>query len=140
MTKTNQVDLVLINPGGRSQVYQSLGAALTGIEPPVWAGLMAAFIRRRGLDVTIIDAEAEELGPEQVAGRAHGLNPALAAVVVYGHQPSASTQNMPAASAACTAIKQLAPELPVLLVGGHAAALRGRPGLHIKCHSSVGLP
>jgi radical SAM superfamily enzyme YgiQ (UPF0313 family) len=87
---------------------------------------MATFIRRRGLAVAIIDAEAEDLNPEQVAARVHGLDPALVAVVVYGHQPSASTQNMPAASAACAAIKKLAPELPVLLVGGHAAALPER--------------
>ncbi len=44
-------------------------------------------------------------------------------MVVYGHQPSASTQAMPGAGVACTALKQLAPDLPILMVGGHAAAL-----------------
>ncbi len=126
MRGIHQVDLVLINPGGRSQVYQSLGTALTAIEPPVWASLMATFVRRRGFSVVIVDAEADNLTPAQAAEQIATLQPVLAAVVVYGHQPSASTQNMPAASDVCTALKRRAPNLPTLLVGGHVAALPER--------------
>jgi radical SAM superfamily enzyme YgiQ (UPF0313 family) len=107
-------------------VYQSLAAELTAIEPPVWAGLMASFVRRRGRGVAIVDANAEGLGPEETAARVASLRPRLAGVVAYGHQPSASTQVMPAASAAAAALKDLAPELPVLLLGGHVAALPAR--------------
>jgi radical SAM superfamily enzyme YgiQ (UPF0313 family) len=123
---TKQLDLILINPGSRTQVYQSLGTKLTAVENPVWAGLMATFCRRKGLAVAVIDAEAEELVPAEVAERVQDLNPVLAAVVVYGHQPSASTQMMTASGQVCTAIKQLSPEQPVLLVGGHVAALPER--------------
>lgn len=126
MGTDRHVDLVLVNPGGRSQIYQSLGNTLTAVEPPVWAGLMATFVRRRGFSVTIIDAEAEDLTPEKTAEWIATLRPILAAVVVYGHQPSASTQNMPAAGATCTALKRLVPNLPILLVGGHVAALPER--------------
>ena len=121
-----QLDLVLINPASRPQVYQSLGTSLTAVENPVWAGLMATFCRLKGLSVEIIDAEAEELPHAAVAERVKHLNPVLAAVVAYGHQPSASTQIMTACGDACTAIKQLAPEQPLLLVGGHVAALPER--------------
>lgn len=126
MATSSDVDLILVNPGGRAQIYQSLGATLTAIEPPVWAGLMATFVRSRGFSVVLVDAEAEELNPEETAERVATLRPMLAAVVVYGHQPSASTQNMPAAGAVCTALKQRAPDLPTLLVGGHVAALPER--------------
>jgi anaerobic magnesium-protoporphyrin IX monomethyl ester cyclase len=126
MGKNNQIDLLLINPGSRKQVYQSLGNSLAAIEPPVWAGLMATFIRNRGFSVAVVDAEAESLTPEQTAERVNDFSPALAAVVVYGHQPSASTQNMTSAGAICTAIKQRTPEQKVLLVGGHVAALPER--------------
>jgi len=119
----HQVDLVLVNPGGRFQIYQSLGDALTAIEPPVWAGLMATFVRRHGFSVVIVDAEVENLTPEETAEQIALLRPILAAVVVYGHQPSASTQNMPAAGAICTALKRRRPDLSTLLVGGHVAAL-----------------
>jgi radical SAM superfamily enzyme YgiQ (UPF0313 family) len=123
---TKKLDLVLINPCSRSQVYQSLGTKFAAVENPVWAGLMATFCRRRGLSVEIIDAEALELIPAEVAERVDDLNPVLAAVVVYGHQPSASTQIMTASGLVCSAIKALSPTQRVLLVGGHVAALPER--------------
>lgn len=126
MASLGRPDLVVINPGSRSQVYQSLGASLSAIEPPVWAGLITTFVRRRGFLVHILDAEAEDLSVEQVADRIARMNPLLTVVVVYGHQPSASTQNMPAASAVCSALKEKAPALKVLLLGGHVAALPER--------------
>ncbi|MBI1918310.1 MAG: radical SAM protein [Planctomycetes bacterium] len=125
MGATN-LDLLLINPSSRRQVYQSLGSELAAVENPVWAGLMATFCRLKGLSVEIIDAEAEELGPDAVADRVEYLRPVLAAVVVYGHQPSASTQIMTAAGAVCSAIKQRTREQRVLFVGGHVAALPER--------------
>jgi radical SAM superfamily enzyme YgiQ (UPF0313 family) len=120
------VDLVLVNPGGRARIYQSLAHSLTAVEPPVWAGLMASFVRGRGRSVAIVDANAEELTPEEAAARVASLRPRLVAVVAYGHQPSASTQVMPGASAVTNALKDHAPELPVVLVGGHVAALPER--------------
>ena len=126
MGAKGRLDLLLVNPGSRSQIYQSLGSALTAIEPPVWAGLMATFIRNRGFSVDILDSDAEDTDPEKTADRVVEISPLLVAVVVYGHQPSASTQNMTAAGAICSAVKQKAPDLKVLLVGGHVAALPER--------------
>jgi anaerobic magnesium-protoporphyrin IX monomethyl ester cyclase len=120
------VDLVLVNPGGRARIYQSLANELAAVEPPVWAGLMASFVRGKGKSVAILDTNAEGIGPEEAAARVADMRPRLVAVPVYGHQPSASTQVMPAASAVTTALKQAAPELPVLLVGGHVASLPER--------------
>ena len=120
---SNSIDLVLINPNCRKRIYQSLGGSLTAVEPPVWPGLMSAYVRNKGFTTHIIDAEAEELSPTDVAARVEELNPTLTAVVVYGHQPSASTQNMTGASAAVTAIKSSNPSRKVMLVGGHVAAL-----------------
>lgn len=126
MIKKPQPDLVLVNPSSRKRIYQTLASELAAIEPPVWAGLMATFARRRGLSVEVIDAEALELAPQEVAQQVVDLAPRLTAVVVYGHQPSASTQVMPASSAVCRAIKDLAPQERVALVGGHVAALPRR--------------
>jgi anaerobic magnesium-protoporphyrin IX monomethyl ester cyclase len=122
----SQLDLVLIHPGSRTQIYQSLGAFLSAIEPPVWASLMATFVRRRDYSVRVLDAEAENLSPEETAARVVDMNPLLVAIVVYGHQPSASTQNMTAAGLICASIKRNNPECRVLLVGGHVAALPER--------------
>ena len=59
----------------------------------------------KGFSVEIVDAEADELTPEQAADASSHSNPRLVAVVVYGHQPSASTQNMTGASGIVTALK-----------------------------------
>lgn len=120
------VDLLLINPGDRVQIYQSLGRELAAVEPPVWVGLIATFVMRKGFRVTILDANAEGITPVQVAERVAAMKPRLTAVVVYGHNPSASTQVMPSAGAICAAIKQSASEARVLLLGGHVAALPER--------------
>jgi radical SAM superfamily enzyme YgiQ (UPF0313 family) len=119
-------DLVLVNPGSRKRVYQSLAGELAAIEPPVWTGLMATYAARKGFSVEVVDAEAEELTAEETAERVVEMKPTLVAVVVYGHQPSASTQVMPAAGAVCAAIKELAPRQSVLMVGGHVASLPER--------------
>ncbi|MGH7135660.1 MAG: B12-binding domain-containing radical SAM protein, partial [Pirellulales bacterium] len=119
-------DVVFINPASRTQVYQSLGKRLAAIENPVWAGLMAEFARRHGLSVEIIDAEALAFTPEEVADEVASTDARLAVVVVYGHQPSASTQIMPAARRTCQAIKDITPKQLILLAGGHVAALPQR--------------
>lgn len=119
-------DLVLVNPGSRARIYQSLGKRLTAVENPVWAGLIATFVRKKGYSVEIVDAEADELTPEQAAARVKALSPVLAAIVVYGHQPSASTQNMTGASALATAIKNEDADIPLLMLGGHVASLPER--------------
>src|SRR5262249_10635758 len=67
MTRKTEVDLVLVHPGSRVQIYQSLGSSLSAIEPPVWASLMATFVRRRGFSVHVLDAEADDLTPEETA-------------------------------------------------------------------------
>ncbi len=121
-----ELDLLLINPGGRKGIYQSLASTLSAIEPPVWVGLMANFVRKQGFAVEVIDAGALDLGCDEVAARVTEMKPLLTAVVPYGHQPSASTQVMPSASAICTAIKERAPERRVILAGGHVAALPKR--------------
>ncbi|HEV3006135.1 MAG TPA: radical SAM protein, partial [Pirellulales bacterium] len=120
------IDLVLINPASRAQVYQSLGGTLAAVENPAWAGLMAAFARHNGLSVELIDAEALGLSADEVADEVDRLNPRLAVVVVYGHQPSASTQIMPAAGSLCRTLKAARADIKLLLTGGHVAALPER--------------
>lgn len=117
------LDLLLINPGARTGVYQRLGAELAAVEPPVWSGLIADYVRRKGFSVEILDAEAEDLNPEQVAQRVEESAPRLVGMIVYGHQPSASTQTMPAAGRVCAAIKNRTPDQKILIAGTHPSAL-----------------
>ena len=103
MQKT--IDVVLINPGDRKQIYQDLAKDFSAIEPPYWVAVLAAFLRNNGLAVEIIDANAENISPEEVSNRVNEIKPYLSAVIVYGSQPSASTQNMTIAGKICNALK-----------------------------------
>jgi anaerobic magnesium-protoporphyrin IX monomethyl ester cyclase len=123
---SSRLDLLLINPNLRDRIYQELGEELTAIEPPLWCRLIAGFVRDRGYSVEIIDAEAEGWGPEAVAGKVAERHPQLVGMIVFGHQPSASTQQMAAASPTCRAIKSRTPDQRIIVIGGHAAALPDR--------------
>ncbi|MBF0304334.1 MAG: radical SAM protein [Alphaproteobacteria bacterium] len=124
---SEKVDVLFINPGDRKQIYQTLADEFSGIEPPVFAGLFATYLRRKGRSAAIIDAPALGLSAAKVAEMATGeFSAKLVVIVVYGFQPSASTQNMGAAGRIAVAIKELAPHLPVMMTGTHPAALPDR--------------
>lgn len=65
----NELDLLLVNPGNKKAVYGKLGETLSGIEPPVWTGLLASFIRDKGFKVVIIDADTEKLSTQEMTMR-----------------------------------------------------------------------
>lgn len=100
------VDLVFVNPSGRSRIYQELGEGIAAVEPPYWCAVTAAWLRNQGVSVAIVDADGEGLTPEGTARRVAELSPLLACIVVAGHHPSASTQTMPAAIRFSHALKE----------------------------------
>lgn len=120
------LDLLLVNPGGRRRIYQSLADDLTAIETPLWCRIIAGYCRDRGWSVDILDADAWDFDRHEVAGLIEDANPGLVAMVVYGHQPSASTQQMGPAQAAVDAIKEKNLKRRVIMLGGHVAALPQR--------------
>lgn len=115
------IDLLLVNPGNRSQIYQNLGEDYSAIEPPFWIAVIAAFLRKHNKSVEIIDLNAQTLTDEEFVDQVKYLNPALASVIVYGSNPSASTQTMPAARHACELLKEAG--CYVALGGLHPSAL-----------------
>lgn len=119
------VDVVLINPGNRRQVYQGLGEDYSAIEPPFWVAVLTTYLKNKGFEAVIIDANAENITPEETAHRVNALNPLLSAVIVYGSQPSASTQNMTIAGYICKAIKENTSS-KVAIGGLHPSALPER--------------
>ena len=99
---------------------------MTACEPPVWSGIIAKYLQNRGFSVRILNANADRLSPEQAANEIVKANPLLTAMVIYGHHPSASTQTMPGASATSKIVKQKAPDMKIMMLGGHVAALPER--------------
>jgi radical SAM superfamily enzyme YgiQ (UPF0313 family) len=119
------LDLLIVHPGAAHGIYGELGDDLVAIEPPLWARILAGYVRDRGFTVEIVDAEADRVGPDEVAAMVVAKRPKLVCLAVYGHQPSASTQQMTAAGATAKAIKKVI-YTPIIMVGGHVAALPER--------------
>ena len=123
---TESLDVLVINPGGRKEIYQSLGNQLTAIEPPMWARLITGYLIDKALSVNLLDTEALGLDVKTAAKHVKQQLPKLIVLVVYGHQPSASTQTMMAARELATEIKKQTPQIKIIIVGGHVAALSER--------------
>ena len=90
--------VLLVNAPSRSRVYGAL-SDLAAIEIPVWAGILASYLEVKGYEVEILDCEAEGWTIETSAKEINSRQPDLAVFTVYGQQPSASTQCLPAAEA-----------------------------------------
>lgn len=126
------MDIVLIHSRaahgirGDHPIYGDLGKTLVAVEPPLWCRLIASYVRSRGFSVAIIDAEADGLEPSEAAFRAKQMSPSLVCIAAYGHMPSASTQQMVGASQTAAELKRLDAVMPIIMVGGHIAALPER--------------
>ena len=119
------LDVLLVTPPSRVQVYQELSRDFAAIEPPVWSGLIATYLRQQSCSVAILDAEAQGLTHQQTAEQIAAIAPRLAVFVIYGQQPSASTQCMPAGRKVCAILNTLA-DIPTLVMGTHPSALPKR--------------
>ena len=73
----------------------------------------------------MLDAEALNFTPEQTAQAVAHADPKLIVYVIYGQQPSASTQCMPAGRKVATRVAELT-DRPSLAMGTHPSALAER--------------
>ena len=123
----DKLDFLLVNPSNKKQMYGELGNSLAGIEPPLWTGLIAAFIRKRGFTVKIIDADAEDWTPEYTVEKIAEYEPLLLGVGVIGANPSASsTPKMPGVNRILSILKKESPHIKTILYGIHPSALPER--------------
>jgi len=129
-----QLDVLFIHPNAAKQIYQDLAKDFSAIEPPIWAGMLTSHCLTQGFAADILDCEALGLTDEEAAEKVRKANPRLAVIVVYGQQPSASSQNMAGAVSLADTLKDMAPGTRILFVGGHIAAL---PREVLEKHTSV---
>ena len=118
-----QLDILFIHPNAAHKIYQDLSNDYSAIEPPIWAGMLASHCLAHKFGADVLDCEAYRLSDEEAAKIIKKSNPRVACMVVYGQQPSASSQNMEGAVSLAEELKKIAPQIKVLFVGGHAAAL-----------------
>src|SRR4029077_6824123 len=89
-----QLDILFIHPNAAHKIYQDLSKDYSAIEPPIWAGMLTSHCLQQGFRAEILDCEASQLNEAQSVEKVRDLNPRVACFVVYGQQPSASSQNM----------------------------------------------
>jgi anaerobic magnesium-protoporphyrin IX monomethyl ester cyclase len=125
------LDLLIINPMAAHGIYGPLGDELVAVEPPLWCRLCAGYVRDKGFSVQILDAEALRLDADAAADATLLADPRLICIAVYGHQPSASTQQMWGASLLARAIvdrqrsnfSHYVSDSQIVMIGGHPSAL-----------------
>ena len=117
------LDILFIHPNASKKIYQELSKDHSAYEPPIWAGMLANHCRSKNFKTAILDCEVSKLDYEKSAKEINNLKPKIACFVVYGQQPSASSQNMEGATKTSIELKKLNNEIKTLFVGGHVAAL-----------------
>jgi len=128
-----QVEILFVHPNASKKVYQDLSKDLSAIEPPIWAALLANSMRASGWQkVAILDCEAENLSPKESAESILTYKARLIVFVVYGQQPSASTQNMQGVHDCLEILKNKSPESKVLLTGLYPSAVSRKTMLEEK--------
>ncbi|MDA9689853.1 B12-binding domain-containing radical SAM protein [Betaproteobacteria bacterium] len=117
------IDILFVHPNASKIIYQELANKNSAIEPPIWAGMLANSVLQSGFRTEVLDAEVEQLDFLSCAKTIIQYKARIICFVVYGQQPSASSQNMEGAVATAIELRKLDPSVFVLFVGGHVAAL-----------------
>ena len=118
-----KIDILFIHPNASKKIYQDLSKDHAAIEPPIWAGMLNSACLNKGFKSEILDCEVNHFDYEKSAEVINDLSPKIACFVVYGQQPSASSQNMEGAVEVSNRLKNLSPNIKIFFVGGHVAAL-----------------
>lgn len=118
--------VLFIHPGKQRTEYQALADGFTAVAPPVWTALLAHEVRNQGYDVSVHDVNVQGWDDATARRLLAAHDPALTVLMVYGHNPSASTQTMPAAGGIARDIKRIDPDRTVAMGGLHPSALPGR--------------
>lgn len=122
----DNIDLVLIKPNDKKNVYGTVPGEYTAIDPPYWLALMGGFMRDKGINVVLIDAEHENAAPDDTAKKVAALNPKLVGILLLGSNLTASTWKMHGSGILAAAIKEANSNLPIFFWGQHVSALPER--------------
>lgn len=116
-------ELVLLRPNDKKSVYNGVTPGMTASDPPYWLALMGGWLKAQGVNIHLIDAEAENISPEETAEQIKKIGPALVGLLTIGSNLTASTWKMNGASELATAIKNVSPETPLFMWGFHVSAI-----------------
>ena len=111
------IDILFVHPNAANKIYQDLSHNHSAIEPPIWAGLLNTACSKKGFSSSVLDCELNRFTHEESVKKIKEVNPKIACFVVYGKQPSASSQNMEGATSISKILKNMFPEIKILFLG-----------------------
>ena len=117
------LDVLFINPGNHTAIYQDLAKDFSAIETPTWALLLAESVRSIGYKTAILDVNAERLSLPEAVKKVASVNTRLICFVVYGQNPNSGTVNMSGTIELANSLKMEGIDSPVCAVGSHVSAL-----------------
>ncbi|CAK0769338.1 anaerobic magnesium-protoporphyrin IX monomethyl ester cyclase [Gammaproteobacteria bacterium] len=134
------IDILFVHANASRKIYQGLANQHSAIEPPIWAAMLANSVRQIGYQPAILDAEAERIDFFQAVERIKDFKARIICFVVYGQQPSASTQNMEGACGTARLLKGHVQGVFVVFVGAYVSALptktlRDEPAIDAICQN-----
>ena len=110
------LDLLVVYPNNRARAFGKLGDTVAAISPPVQAGLIASYVRKAGFEVSLLDAEVHDLSATSSAEKIVRMRPALLCVCT-DYLNSGDVTKMEAAIETLQKVKELEPDIPVVLEG-----------------------
>lgn len=116
------LDILFVHPNSLKKIYQELANKHAAIEYPIWAWMLRNTCVNKGHKAEILDCEVLNYNYKDTIDTIKYLKPKLLCFVIYGQQPSASTQNMEGAISLAEKVKQEL-NIPIIFVGGHVAAV-----------------
>ena len=116
-------DVCFLIASSSKKSYQKLSKTYSAIEPPTWALLLAQSCRAVNFNVSIIDANAENLNNDEILEKLGKINPRLLCLVVYGQNVNAGTANMRGAIDVANFLKENKVKFPITFIGSHVQAL-----------------
>ncbi len=131
--KKDNIDVILVKPNDKKNIYGSLPGKYTAIDPPWWLATVGGCLRDYGLCVKLIDADAQNQDPLKTSKIISELKPCLVGILLLGNNLTASTWKMNGASFLAKAIKEEMPDMPIFMWGQHVAALPERTLKEEKC-------
>jgi radical SAM superfamily enzyme YgiQ (UPF0313 family) len=110
------LDLLLVFPNNRQRAYGALATDAAAISAPLQLGLTAAYVRRSGYSVRVLDADAENLTASETAARVAEARPRLL-LLSTDSLNSGDVTKMAAASDVLCELREVAPATPTILEG-----------------------
>ena len=118
--------ILLVYPDCKKRNYQKVAGNISAIQPNIYMALLYSFIKSHGIEVEMINCDAEEWSNEKVCEVVEEKKPKLVGIVCIGHNLSASTMTMVGVMDLCSKLNLLDMDSKVFVMGGHATALPKR--------------